>query len=56
MTMKVHAPSEELFWTAFVLLALSLFGHFVSDAAVLGQYHYWIAITSSVVLLIGCIV
>ena len=54
--MKVHAPSEEIFWTAIVLLALALFGHFVPDTAVLSQYHFWIAIASSVVLSIGCVV
>jgi hypothetical protein len=54
--MKVHAPSEEIFWTAMVLLSLALFGHFVPDTAILSQYHFWLAIASPVVLLIGCIV
>jgi hypothetical protein len=54
--MKIHAPSEAIFWTAASLLALALFGHFVPDTAVLGQYHFWIAVASSLVLLIGCVV
>jgi len=54
--MKVHAPSEAIFWTSISLLVLALFGHFVADAAFLTQYQFWIAIASSVVMILGCIV
>jgi hypothetical protein len=54
--MKIHAPSEGVFWTALVLVALALFGHFVPDSSFLAQYQFWIAIASSVVLLLGSIV
>lgn len=54
--MKVHAPSEAIFWTSISLLVLALFGHFVPDGAFLTQYQFWIAVASSVVMVLGCIV
>ena len=37
--MRAHVPSEAVYWTALVLLALALFGHFVPSSAFLAQYH-----------------
>lgn len=54
--MKIHAPSETVFWAAAVLTVLALIGHFVPEATFLTEYQFWIAVTSSVVLLLGCIV
>jgi hypothetical protein len=53
--MRIHVPSEAVYWTALVLLALALFGHFVPSSAFLAQYHFWIAVASSMVVLLGCI-
>jgi hypothetical protein len=54
--MKIHAPSEAVFWTAVVFIMLALFGHFVPDSAFLARYQFWLAVSSSVVVLIGCLV
>lgn len=54
--MKLHAPSETLFWTAVALLFLSLFGYFVPDMGFLNQYYFWLSVASSAVLLLGCLV
>lgn len=54
--MKIHAPSEAVYWTAVVLLLLALFGHFVPESAVLNQYQFWVAIASSAIVLIGCVI
>jgi hypothetical protein len=56
MPMKVHAPSETVFWIAVALVVLALFGHFVPDIGFLNQYHFWISIAASAVLVLGCIV
>jgi hypothetical protein len=53
--MKIHMPSEAVFWTALVLIFLALFGHFVPSSAFLNQYQFWIAVASSVVVLLGCV-
>jgi hypothetical protein len=55
-SMKVHAPSEAIYWTSISLLGLALVGHFMPDAAFLTQYQFWIAIASSVVMILGCVV
>jgi hypothetical protein len=54
--MKIHAPSETLYWIAVALLFLALFGHFVPDMSFLNQYHFWISVTASAVLMIGCVI
>jgi hypothetical protein len=53
--MKVHAPSETIFWVAVALVVLALFGHFVPDMSFLNQYHFWISVAASAVLILGCI-
>jgi len=54
--MKIKAPSETLYWIAAALLFLALFGHFVPDMSFLNQYHFWISVTASAVLLLGCVI
>jgi len=54
--MKIHAPSESIFWAAVVLVVLALFGHFVPDSGMLAQYQFWLSIAASVVVLLGCVV
>jgi hypothetical protein len=54
--MKIHAPSESIFWAGAALLILALFGHFVPDSGFLAQYQFWISIAASVVVLLGCVV
>jgi hypothetical protein len=54
--MKIKAPSETMYWVAVALLFLALFGHFVPDMSFLNQYHFWISVTASAVLLLGCVV
>ena len=54
--MKIHAPSETVYWSATVLVVLALIGHFVPEASFLTEYQFWIAVTSSAVVLLGCIV
>ena len=54
--MKIHAPTETMYWIAIALLFLALFGHFVPDMSFLNQYHFWISVTASAVLLLGCVV
>lgn len=53
--MKIHVPSDTVFVTALVLIILALFGHFVPASAFLNQYHFWIAIASSMVVILGCV-
>jgi hypothetical protein len=54
--MKIKPPSETLYWIAAALLFLALFGHFVPDMSFLNQYHFWISVTATAVLLLGCVV
>lgn len=54
--MKVHAPSETVFWAAAAMLILALFGHFVPDMGFLTQYQFWFAVASAAVMLLGCVV
>jgi hypothetical protein len=53
--MKIHAPSETIFWSAVALIVLSLFGHFYPDGGFLTQYQFWISITASIVIVLGCV-
>jgi hypothetical protein len=53
--MKIHAPSETIFWSAVALVVLALFGHFYPDGGFLTQYQFWIAITASIVVVLGCV-
>jgi hypothetical protein len=55
-SMKIHAPSETIFWIAGALLFLALFGQFVPDMGFLNLYSFWISVAASVVLILGCIV
>lgn len=54
--MRIRAPSETMYWIAVALLLLALVGHFVPDMSFLNQYHFWISITATAVLLLGCVV
>jgi len=54
--MKIHAPSETIFWIAVALLVLALVGQFVPDMGFLNQYDFWLSISASLVLLLGCVV
>ena len=55
-SMKIHAPSETIFWIAGALLFLALFGEFVPDMGFLNLYSFWISVAASTVLILGCIV
>ena len=55
-SMKIHAPSETIFWIAGALLFLALFGQFVPDMGFLNLYSFWISVAASAVLILGCIV
>jgi hypothetical protein len=55
-SMKIHAPSETIFWIAGALLFLALFGEFVPDMGFLNLYNFWISVAASAVLILGCIV
>jgi hypothetical protein len=54
--MKIHAPSETIFWIAVALVVLALIGHFAPDMGFLNQYYFWISISASLVLILGCVV
>jgi hypothetical protein len=54
--MKIHAPSETVFWIAVALLVLALFGQFVPDMGFLNQYSFWLSVAASAVLILGCVV
>lgn len=54
--MKVHAPTETVFWVAVALVVLALAGHFVPDFGFLSQYQFWLSVAASAVLIVGCIV
>jgi hypothetical protein len=54
--MKIHAPSETIFWIAVALLVLALVGQFVPDMGFLNQYDFWLSVSASLVLLLGCVV
>ncbi len=53
--MKIHAPSEIVFWVAAGLVLLALLGHFIPGFGFLTQYQFWIAIAASAVLLVGSV-
>ena len=54
--MKIHAPSETVFWIAVALVVLALFGHFAPDMGFLNQYYFWISVSASLVMILGCVV
>jgi hypothetical protein len=54
--MKIHAPSETIFWIAIALVVLALVGQFAPDMGFLNQYDFWLSISASLVLLLGCVV
>jgi hypothetical protein len=54
--MKIHAPSETVFWAAAALLALALIGHFAPEMGFLTRYQFWFAVSSGAVMLLGCVV
>jgi hypothetical protein len=54
--MKIHAPSETIFWIAVALVVLALVGHFAPDMGFLNQYYFWISVSASLVLILGCVV
>jgi len=54
--MKIHAPSETIFWAAVALIVLALFGHFYPEGGFLTQYQFWISIAAAVVLSLGCVI
>lgn len=54
--MKIHAPSDTVFWIAVALVVLALFGHFAPDMGFLNQYYFWISISASLVMILGCVV
>jgi hypothetical protein len=54
--MKIHAPSETIFWIAVALVVLALVGQFAPDMGFLNQYHFWLSVSASLVLLLGCVV
>jgi hypothetical protein len=56
IAMKIHAPSETIFWIALALVVLALFGHFAPDLGFLNQYYFWISLSASLVLILGCVV
>ena len=54
--MKIHAPSETVFWIAVALVVLALFGQFVPDMGFLNQYSFWLSVAASAVIILGCVV
>jgi hypothetical protein len=53
--MKIQAPSEQVFWSAVVLLVLALIGHFSPGTPFLSLYQFWIAIAAAAILIIDCV-
>ena len=53
-SMKIHAPSETIFWVAVALLFLALLGQIVNEMGFLNLYIFRITVDASAVLNISC--